>query len=129
MQDPIKFEMEFVVQVSPSLLYQYIATPSGMSEWFADNVNSRGEYFRFIWDGQEEKAKIIKRVGEERARFQWDYDEDTKKFFELRIEVDDITKDVSLMITDFGDDEDEVEEQKMFWENQISGLKKILGSR
>ncbi len=129
MQDPIKFELEFMVQVSPSLLYQYIATPSGMSEWFADNVNSRGEYFRFIWDGQEEKAKIVKRIGEERARFQWDYDEDTKKYFELRIEVDEITKDVSLMITDFGDDEDEVEEQKMFWENQISELKKVLGSR
>ncbi|SCY01044.1 Uncharacterized conserved protein YndB, AHSA1/START domain [Nonlabens sp. Hel1_33_55] len=129
MQDPIKFELEFLVQVSPSLLYQYFATPSGMSEWFADNVNSRGEYFRFIWDGQEEKAKIIKRIGEERARFQWDYDEDTKKYFEFRIEVDEITKDVSLMITDFGDDEDEVEEQKMFWENQISELKKVLGSR
>jgi uncharacterized protein YndB with AHSA1/START domain len=129
MQDPIKFEVEFVVQVSPTLLYQYIATPSGMSEWFADNVNSRGEYFRFIWDGTEEKAKIIKRVNEERARFQWDYDEDTKKYFELRIEVDEITKDVSLMVTDFGDDEEEVEEQKMFWDNQISELKKVLGSR
>ncbi|KQC33721.1 MULTISPECIES: START-like domain-containing protein [Nonlabens] len=129
MQEPIKFELEFLVQVSPSLLYQYFATPSGMSEWFADNVNSRGEYFRFIWDGQEEKAKIIKRIGEERARFQWDYDEDTKKYFEFRIEVDEITKDVSLMITDFGDDEDEVEEQKMFWENQVSELKKVLGSR
>lgn len=129
MEDPIKFELEFVVQVSPSLLYQYFATPSGMSEWFADNVNSRGEYFRFIWDGQEEKAKILKRVSEERARFQWDYDEDTKKYFEFRIQVDEITKDVALMITDFGDDEEEVEEQKMFWENQIGELKKVLGSR
>lgn len=129
MSDAIKFEMEFPVQVSPKLLYQYFATPSGMSEWFADNVNSRGEFFKFIWDGQEEKAKIIKRVSEDRARFQWDYDEDTNKYFEFRIQVDDITKDVSLMITDYGDDEDEVEEQKMFWENQISSLKKVLGSR
>lgn len=128
MQDPIKFEIEFPIQVSPTLLYQYIATPSGMSEWFADNVNSRGEYFNFIWDGQEERAKILKRLGEELARFQWDYDADTKKYFELRIEIDEITEDVSLMITDFGDDDDEVEEQKMFWENQISALKKVLGS-
>lgn len=128
MQEPIKFHQEFPIQVSPALLYQYIATPSGMSEWFADNVNSRGEYFRFIWDGSEEKAKIIKRVSGERARFQWDYDEDTKKYFEMNIQVDEITKDVSLMITDFGDDEDEVEDQKMFWENQVSELKKVLGS-
>lgn len=128
MQEAIQFNMEFPIHVSPSLLYQYIATPSGMSEWFADNVNSRGEYFRFIWDGQEEKAKIIKRVSDERARFQWDYDEGEKKFFEMRIQVDEITKDVSLMITDFGDDEEDVEDQKMFWENQISALKKVLGA-
>jgi len=128
MQEPIKFEIEFPIHVSPTLLYQYIATPSGMSEWFADNVNSRGEYFNFIWDGQEERAKIIKRVSEDRARFQWDYDADTKKYFELRIEIDEITDDVSLMITDFGEDASEVEEQKMFWENQISELKKVLGS-
>ncbi|WP_438961420.1 START-like domain-containing protein [Nonlabens sp.] len=128
MQEPIKFNLEFPIHVSPALLYQYIATPSGMSEWFAENVNSRGEYFRFIWDGSEEKAKIVKRVSGERARFQWDYDEDTKKFFEMNIQVDEITKDVSLIITDFGDDDDEVEDQKMFWENQISELKKVLGS-
>lgn len=128
MSDALEFTIEFPIHVSPSLLYQYIATPSGMSEWFADNVNSRGEYFRFIWDGQEEKAKIIKRVSGERARFQWDYDEGEDKFFEMRIQVDEITKDVSLMITDFGDDEDEVEDQKMFWENQIGSLKKVLGA-
>lgn len=128
MPEPIKFEVEFPIHVSPALLYQYFATPSGMSEWFADNVNSRGEYFTFIWDGQEERAKIIKRISEDRARFQWDYDEDSNKYFEFRIEIDEITEDVSLMITDFGDDEDEVEEQKMFWENQIAALKKVLGS-
>ncbi len=128
MQEPIKFNQEFPIHVSPALLYQYIATPSGMSEWFADNVNSRGEYFRFIWDGSEEKAKIIKRVSGERARFQWDYDEDTNKYFEMSIQVDEITKDVSLMVTDFGEDEDEVEDQKMFWENQVGELKKVLGS-
>ena len=128
MQEPIKFEIEFPIHASPTLLYQYIATPSGMSEWFADNVNSRGEYFNFIWDGQEERAKIVKRISEDCARFQWDYDADTKKYFELRIEIDKITDDVSLMITDFGEDDDEVEEQKMFWENQIGELKKVLGS-
>jgi uncharacterized protein YndB with AHSA1/START domain len=28
------------INSSPQLLYQYISTPSGLSEWFADNVNS-----------------------------------------------------------------------------------------
>ncbi len=127
MSDKVKFEMEFVVQASPSLLYQYMATPSGMSEWFADNVNSRGEIYTFIWDGSEEQAKVLAKKNAERVRFRWVEDEDEPYYFELRIQVDEITKDVSLIITDFAED-DEIEEGKMFWENQISELKHIIGS-
>ena len=59
MDDKVKFEIEFPIQASPQLLYQYISTPSGLSEWFSDNVNSRGELFTFIWDDSEEQAKLI----------------------------------------------------------------------
>ena len=68
MSDKIKFEIEFVIQSSPQMLYQYLATPSGLSEWFADNVNSRGEKFTFIWDGAEEEAKLLKRKTDELLR-------------------------------------------------------------
>lgn len=127
MSDKIKFEIEFVVQASPSLLFQYMATPSGMSEWFADNVNSRGEFYTFIWDGSEEKAILLGKKNGERIKFRWVEDEDEDYYFELRIQVDEITKDVSLMVTDFAE-EDEVDEGKMFWENQISELKQVIGS-
>lgn len=127
MDEKVKFEMEFPIHVSPSLLYQYISTPSGMSEWYADNVNSRGEFFTFIWEGSEEKAKLLGKKSGERIKFRWMADEGTDYFFELRIQVDEITKDVSLMITDFAE-EDEVDEGKMLWENMISELKQILGS-
>ena len=127
MEDKTKYEMEFPIQASPSLLYQYISTPSGLSEWYADNVNSRGEFFTFIWEGSEEKAKLMSKKSDERIKFKWIDDEDTPFFFELRIQVDDITKDVSLMITDFAE-EDEIDEGKMLWENMVSDLKQILGS-
>lgn len=127
MSDKQKYEMEFPIQVSPSLLYQYISTPSGMSEWYADNVNSRGEFFTFIWSESEEQAKLLSKKSQERIKFRWLEDEGTDYFFELRIQVDEITKDVSLMITDFAE-EDEVEEGKMLWENMVSELKQILGS-
>ena len=55
-------------------------------------------------------------------------DEDSDYYFELRIQFDEITKDVSLIVTDFADDEEEVEESKLLWTNQISDLKKVLGS-
>ncbi|WP_397362448.1 START-like domain-containing protein [Olleya sp. R77988] len=127
MEEKIKYEMEFVVHASPSLLYQYISTPSGLSEWFADNVNSRGEIFKFIWDGSEEQAKLITKKSGERIKFKWLEDEDDPYYFEIRIQVDEITKDVSIMITDFSE-EDEVDEAKMLWSNQISSLKQVLGS-
>jgi uncharacterized protein YndB with AHSA1/START domain len=119
--------MEFPIQASPSLLYQYISTPSGLSEWYADDVNSRGEFFTFIWNESEEKAKLLSKKNGERIKFRWLEDEDSPYFFEIRIQVDEITKDVSIMITDFAED-DEIEEGKMLWENMISDLKQILGS-
>jgi len=128
MKTKVKFELEFPIQASPQLLYNYISTPSGLSEWFADNVNSRGELFTFIWDDSEEQAKLITKKSSERIKFKWLDNEDDSSFFELRIQVDSITKDVSIIVTDFSDD-DEVEESKMLWENQISSLKQVLGSR
>ena len=129
MDDKVKFDIEFPIQASPQLLYQYISTPSGLSEWFSDNVNSRGELFTFIWDDSEEKAKLLIKKSGERVKFRWLVDEEDGLtcYFEIRIQVDEITKDVSLMVTDFAE-EDEIEETKMLWTNQISSLKQILGS-
>ena len=128
MSAKVKFEIEFPIQASPQLLYNYISTPSGLSEWFADNVNSRGELFTFIWDDSEEQAKLITKKSPERIKFKWLENDDESCYFELRIQVDGITKDVSLIVTDFSNGGEE-EEAKMLWENQISSLKQVLGSR
>ena len=55
------------------------------------------------------------------------FDNDENSFFEIKIVVDELTKDVSLVITDFSE-EDEIDEAKMLWESQISDLKQVLGS-
>lgn len=127
MSDKVKYELEFPIQSSPKLLFQYISTPSGLSEWFADNVNSRGELFTFIWDDSEEQAKMVTKKTDDRIKFRWLEDEDEPYYFELRIQVDELTKDVSLIVTDYTE-EDEIEESKMLWDNQISELKHVLGS-
>lgn len=122
-----KYQIEFPIHASPAMLYQYFSTPSGLGEWFADNVNSRGELFTFIWDGSEEEAKLLSSKSEDRAKFQWLEDEDEDYYFEFKIQVDPLTKDVSLIITDFAE-EDELDESKMLWENQISTLKHTIGA-
>ena len=88
MSDKIKFELEFPIQASSQLLYQYISTPSGLSEWFADDVNLRGELFTFIWDDSEEQAKLLTKKNGERIKFKWVDDEDDQSYFEIRIQVD-----------------------------------------
>lgn len=129
MDQKVRYEIEFPINSSPQLLYQYISTPSGLSEWFADNVNSRGEFFTFIWNDSEEKARLCSKKSGEKVRFKWvdGNDKDTDYFFELNILVDEITKDVSLMVIDFAE-EDEINEAILLWENQVSDLKHVIGS-
>ena len=129
MDQKVRYEIEFPINSSPQLLYQYISTPSGLSEWFADNVNSRGEFFTFIWDDSEEKARLASKKTGEKVKFKWvdDKGKDTEYFFELHILVDELTKDVSLMVVDFAE-KDEVEEATLLWENQVSDLKHVIGS-
>ncbi|MDX1827907.1 MAG: START-like domain-containing protein [Lutibacter sp.] len=127
MSTQIKFELEFPIQASPQMLFQYFATPSGLSEWFADNVNSRGVIYTFIWDGSEEKAKVLQERTNEKIKFTWLEEDNEKIYFEFKIQVDELTNDVSLIITDFAEEE-EVEESKMFWENQIEELKHTIGA-
>lgn len=129
MNSKVRYEIEFPINSSPHLLYQYISNPSGLQEWFADTVNSRGEFFTFVWDDVEENARLASKKTGEKVKFKWvDKDKkDTDYYFELRILEDEITKDVSLMVVDFAQ-ESELEEAKQLWENQISDLKHIIGS-
>ncbi|WP_299125753.1 START-like domain-containing protein [uncultured Tenacibaculum sp.] len=124
----VKFELEFPVHASPSMLYQCLATPSGLEEWFADRVNSRGKIMTFIWDGAEEEAKIVTKKNNELIKFKWTESEGDESYFEFRIQVDALTKDVAIIITDFADDEDDAEEAKLLWENQIENLKHNIGA-
>ena len=129
MKQKIKYELEFPIHSSPQLLYQYIITPSGLSEWFAENVNSRGEIYSFIWDDSVEKAKLASKKSGEKVKFRWldENENDTEYYFEIKIQVDEITQDISLIVTDFAE-EDELLEAKLLWENLISDLKHVIGS-
>lgn len=127
--EKIQFELEIPIHASPNMLYQYISSPSNLQEWFADKVNSRGKIFSFVWEGTEELAELVTKKANERIRWKWLESEGDNSFFEIRIEVDALTKDVSLIVTDFADDEDEVEESKQLWENQIEELRHTIGAQ
>jgi len=54
-----KYELEYLLKTSIKVLDNIVSTPSGLSEWFADDVNIKDDVYTFIRDGSEEEAKLI----------------------------------------------------------------------
>ena len=129
MSDKIKYQLEFEVKSSTSLLFNMMSTASGLSEWFADDVNIKDGFFTFFWDESSEEAMLLSQRKGESVKFQWvdDYEDDLKTYFELAIKVDELTNDVALIVTDFAE-KDEMEESQLLWTNQINDLKTVIGS-
>ena len=122
-----KFELEFVIKASADLLYEFLYTQSGLSEWFCDDVNIRNGIYTFIWDGQMQQARLLKTIDHQLVRFQW-VDKIDGSFFEFRLQHDDLTNDVSLMVTDFADSLNERDSSKLLWQNQVEKLMHVVGS-
>jgi len=122
-----KFELEYVVRTSASILYEFLTSPSGLSEWFADDVNIRDGIFTFYWDGSEQKARLLNFKDEKHVRMQW-VDKPEGTFFEFRIEKDELTGDISLMIIDFADEGSDLETSKRLWDSQVNKLLHVIGS-
>ena len=49
-------------------------------------------------------------------------------YFEFRIQRDDLTNDISLIITDFADTSSERESSKLLWNSQVEKLMHVIGS-
>ncbi len=121
-----KLELEFVIKSSPTILFQYISTPSGLVEWFCDDVNIKGsKRYIFFWDGDANEAELVKRVNGKYIKFKW-ANGGADEYFQFEITKDELTGDIGLVITDYCD-EDEAEEMSMLWESQVSELKHALG--
>ena len=124
--DKVRIDLEYIIKSSPTILFNCLSTPSGLSEWFADDVNIKNDRYTFFWDGSEETA-ILKNVRKsESVKFQWEDDEDEDYFFEMTIRIDDLTKDVALLVTDFAE-EGEEDEIQLMWDNNVDNLKKAIG--
>lgn len=126
-EPPGKFEIEIVIRASAGILYEFLSTPSGLSEWFCDDVNIRNGIYTFNWDGQLQQARLLKTIEEQLVRLQW-VDKTDGSYFEFKIQRDDLTNDISLIITDFATDKAEQESSKLLWQSQIDKLLHVMGS-
>ncbi|MDD3567591.1 MAG: START-like domain-containing protein [Bacteroidales bacterium] len=124
-----KIELEFTLNTSQNILFNRLSTPSGLSEWFADDVNLNGDIFTFIWDNSESQAQMVHKKDNKSIRFRWIDDGiplDEEAYFEFRISPDEITGGVALYVTEQLVDND-IEDAISLWNCQIAELKRILG--
>lgn len=123
-----KIELEYSLNSASSVLFDHLSTPSGLSHWFADNVNVDGKDFIFIWENSSERAKILAKKSGKFIRFQWEEDSDNEEdyFFEFKVIKDEITGASSLIVTDFVE-ADDIDESIDLWDSQIGELKRFLG--
>jgi hypothetical protein len=69
---------------------------------------------------------LIDDIEEELVAYQWENSENDD-FFEFAIQQNEISGDTVLIITDFAD-ANELEDQKLWWENQVVKLQRAMGS-
>lgn len=122
-----KVELEFAMNTSPKLLYNRLSTPSGLSEWFADNVTIKNGKLNFMWEKSEQQAEILYKKQNKIARYKWTDDEDEETYFEFKIVTRELTGDVALVITDFAEDDNDEDDVTELWNTQVAKLKHAIG--
>lgn len=123
----IGFSIEYPCKsASVSVLWNSIGTTPGLSEWFADDVSASGENYCFVWEKYEHQAVMVQRKINSHIRFQWMDDEGTDAYFEIRIEKEAITGELTLIVTDYAIPSDK-DDTVLLWNKQIEQLKRKIG--
>lgn len=122
----VQYTLEYPVRCSPAILYEFLATPAGLQEWFADKVDLRDNVFSFSWNGSEEKAAIVEQKPEEYIRLRW-LNSQKDEYFEFRIQKSEVTNETILVVKDFADKK-EIADQSRLWDYQIKELLHRIGS-
>ncbi len=120
------FTLEYPVRCSPSILYDFLSTPAGLQEWFADKVDERDNIFSFSWSGNTEKAEIVEGEEEKYVKFHW-MASPKEEYFEFRIEKSEVTNQTILVINDFAEKK-EIKDQSQLWDYQVKDLFHRIGS-
>lgn len=126
-----KFVSDYQINTSRKVIYPYLSTASGLSQWFADDVTiNEDKVYNFIYDGDDHYARpTIMRLNHH-VKFEFfdpeDETEQDRSYIEFKLEENELTQTFYLRVADYGDAYDE-QEQNFIWEGLISTLKEIIG--
>ena len=120
------FTLEYPVRCSPTILYDFLSTPAGLGEWFADQVDEREGVFSFSWNGSVDKAEVLEKEEGKFIRFHWLH-LPKNEYFEFSIEKSEVTNLTILVIKDFAL-KNEIKDQTQLWDYQVKDLFHRLGN-
>ncbi len=126
MSKKIRYTLEYPVRCSPSILYEFLSTSTGLQEWFADKVEDQNGLFSFAWNGSAEEAEVLQSEENKSIRFHW-LTAPSEEYFEFSIEKSEVTNQTILIINDFADKK-EIKDQSRLWETQVKELFHRLGN-
>ena len=129
--EKFKFMTEYELRASPKVLFPYISTASGLSQWFATKVNTLPDLkYDFIWDNESHLARQTAIRQNKSIKFEFlntSEDGQDSNYVEIRADVSELTQATYLRITDYSTTTDEEELQDM-WDGMVDKLKEIVGS-
>ena len=124
-----EFVGEYEMRASKKMLYPFISSASGLSQWFADdvNINNEDKVLTIIWDGEENKAKMVSSRINHHVKFEFMNDDSDKdpNTLEFVLDVNELTNTVFIRVTDYSDMD--LEEAQELWDSSIHDLKEIVG--
>lgn len=126
MSKKILYTLEYPVRCSPGILYEFLSTPAGLQEWFADKVDERDGLYSFGWNGTEEKAELLDKEEAKFIRFRWTHSS-KEEYFEFAIEKSEVTNQTILIVKDFAEKKD-IKDQSQLWEYQVKDLFHRIGN-
>jgi uncharacterized protein YndB with AHSA1/START domain len=120
------FTLEYPVRCSPNILFEFLSTPAGLQEWFAEKVDERDGVFSFTWNGSTDKAEMLEMEENKFIRFHWTH-APKNEYFEFSIEKSEVSNQTILVIKDFSEKKD-IPDQKRLWDFQVNDLFYRIGS-
>ncbi|HET9055633.1 MAG TPA: START-like domain-containing protein [Chitinophagaceae bacterium] len=126
MSKKVMYTLEYPVRCSPAILYEFLYTPAGLQEWFADRVDEKDGIYSFNWNGSEDKAELLETEEEKFVRYRW-LNAPKEEYFEFRIEKSEVTNQTIMVIKDFAEKKD-IKDQSQLWDYQVKDLFHRLGN-
>ena len=125
-----RFEMEYPINASPKLLFPYLASASGLAQWFCDDVRLDPDHrLNMVWDKQNHYAEIaVQRPG---RSIRYIFLDERKQplldanYLDFSLEYSKITDGVFLRVTDYSDHDND--EHLELWDGLVGKLREQVG--